>query len=411
VLRSNEALAARGLRVLALADGQTQGTDEASLQNLRFLGLVGMFDPPAPGVAETIHSLRTAGIRTIMLTGDQRLTASVIAHALGVAAEGSEALDGAEIDALSDTALAARLESVSAFSRVSPEAKLRIVAALQMDGNVVAMLGDGVNDAPALARADIGVAMGGRGTDVAKEAAGVVLADDRFSTVSVAVEEGRVIYGNIRRFVFYLLSCNLAEVLVLFAAAIAGLASPLQPLQILWLNLLTDTFPALALAMEPSSPGVMTRPPQNPHAPLLSRRLVLTSGGYALLMAAATFTALLWGLSETGGDRIQVVRHAGTLTFMTLALAQVAHLVNARHLPGDVGPRRINWYVAAAAGLAVALQMATVYVSPLARVLGVTPIDLTDIAVISALALAPLYGGYVFRFAAAKWPRSDSDAE
>jgi len=411
VLRSNEALAARGLRVLALADGQPQGNDEASLQNLCFLGLVGMFDPPAPGVDETIHSLRAAGIRTIMLTGDQRLTASVIAHALGVAAEGSETLDGAEIDALSDSALAGRLESVSAFSRVSPEAKLRIVAALQTRGNIVAMLGDGVNDAPALARADIGVAMGGRGTDVAKEAAGVVLADDRFSTVAVAVEEGRVIYGNIRRFVFYLLSCNLAEVLLLFVAAIAGLASPLQPLQILWLNLLTDTFPALALAMEPSNPGVMTRPPQNPHAPLLSRRLVLTSGGYALVIAAAAFAALLWGLSETGGDRIQAVRHAGTLTFMTLALAQIAHLVNARHLPGDVGARRINWYVAAAAGLAVALQLATVYVSPLARVLGVTPIDLTDIAVISALALAPLYCGYLFRFATAKWRRSDSYAE
>jgi Ca2+-transporting ATPase len=227
----------------------------------------------------------------------------------------------------------------------------------------------------------------------------------------VAVEEGRVIFANIRRFVFYLLSCNLAEILVLVVAAIAGLASPLQPLQILWLNLLTDTFPALALAMEPSSPGVMTRPPQNPHAPLLSRRLVLISGGYALLIAAATLTALLWGLSETGGDRIQAFRHAGTLTFMTLALAQVTHLVNARHLPGDVGPRRINWYVVAAAGLAVALQLATVYVSPLARVLAVTPIDLTDIAVISALALAPLYGGYVFRFATAKWPRSDSYAE
>jgi len=411
VLRSNEVLAARGLRVLALAEGRSPGTDEASLQELCFLGMVGMFDPPAPGVRETIDALRSAGIRTIMLTGDQRLTADVIARALGVTAEGSETLDGTEIDTLSDEALARRLETVSTFSRVSPEAKLRIVTALQLRGEIVAMLGDGVNDAPALSRADIGVAMGGRGTDVAKEAAGVVLADDRFSTISVAVEEGRAIYANIRRFVFYLLSCNLAEILVLFAAAIAGLASPLQPLQILWLNLLTDTFPALALAMEPSGPSVMIEPPRNPRAPLLSRRLVVIAGVYSLLIAAATLSALLWGLSRTGGDPIQTVRHAGTLAFMTLALAQLAHLVNARHLPGETGPHRINWYVIAAAGLAVTLQLATVYVSPLARVLDVVPIDVTDVAIITALALVPLFGGYVIRFAMAKWRRSDRYAE
>ncbi|MEO9115020.1 MAG: cation-transporting P-type ATPase, partial [Gemmatimonadaceae bacterium] len=411
VLRSNEVLAARGLRVLALAEGRNPGTDEASLQDLCFLGMVGLFDPPAPGVRETIEALRAAGIRTIMLTGDQRLTANAVAHTLGVAAEGSATLDGAEIDALSNEALARRLETVSIFSRVSPEAKLRIVTTLQLRGEIVAMLGDGVNDAPALSRADIGVAMGGRGTDVAKEAAGVVLADDRFSTIAVAVEEGRAIFANIRRFVFYLLSCNLAEVLVLFVAAIAGLASPLQPLQILWLNLLTDTFPALALGMEPSGPRVMMQPPQNPRAPLLSRQLVTISVGYALLIAAATLSALLWGLSKTGGDPMQTVRHAGTLAFMTLALAQLVHLVNARHLPGDIGPRPINWYVIAAAGFALTLQLATVYVSPLARVLDVAPIDVTDVAIITALALAPLCGGYVIRFAMAKWRRSDRYAE
>ncbi|HEY7898147.1 MAG TPA: cation-transporting P-type ATPase [Gemmatimonadaceae bacterium] len=402
VLRSNDLLAARGLRVLALADGRQQATGEASLQELCFLGQVGMFDPPAPGVTETIEALRSAGIRTIMLTGDQRLTADVIAHALGVAAAGTETLDGSQIDALTDDTLARRLETVSAFSRVSPEAKLRIITALQTRGEIVAMLGDGVNDAPALAHADIGVAMGRRGTDVAKEAAGVVLADDRFATISVAVEEGRVIYANIRRFVFYLLSCNLAEILVLFAAAIAGLASPLQPLQILWLNLLTDTFPALALAMESSGPGVMMRPPQDPRAPLLSRRLMVFSGGYALIIAASTLAALLWGLSETGGDPIHRVRHAGTLAFMTLALAQLAHLANARRLPGDIGRRRTNWYVVGAVALALTLQLATVYISPLATILDVAPLDATDIAVIVALSLVPLLAGYLFRFAWAK---------
>ena len=199
-----------------------------------------------------------------MLTGDQRATAAAVGRELNLLSEGQSIIDGRELDALSEADLTARLSEIAAFSRITPQHKLRLVQALQARGDIVAMLGDGVNDAPALRKADIGVAMGIRGTDVAKEAASIVLQDDRFETVTAAVEEGRIIFDNIRKFVFYLFSCNVAEVLVLLFAALGGLPMPLMPLQILWLNMVTDTFPALALALEPGDADVMARPPRNP---------------------------------------------------------------------------------------------------------------------------------------------------
>lgn len=401
LLASNYALASRGLRVLALADGATEQNEDEILHRLTFVGLVGMADPPAPGVKETIDQLRGAGIRTIMITGDQRITAASISRSLGISLADDETLDGREIDAMSDDMLTQRVATASAFSRVSPEAKLRIVTAFRRRGEVVAMLGDGVNDAPALARADVGVAMGGRGTDVAKEAAGVVLADDRFSTIAVAVEEGRVIYANIRRFVFYLLSCNLAEIMLLLVAGVVGLPSPLRPLQILWLNLLTDTLPALALAFEPADPAVMTQPPRDPESPLLSRRLLVASAGYAVLIAACALAALLWGLfGSDGSGAPDVARRAITLTFMTIALTQLAHLANARYLPGERGGRPTNWYAFAALALTISLQLAAIYVPPLAAALGVVPLGARDLLVILSLALVPLWAGYVVRLTA-----------
>ena len=202
------------------------------------------------------------------------------------------------------TSLTARLSEIAAFSRITPEHKLRLVQALQARGDIVAMLGDGVNDAPALRKADIGVAMGIRGTDVAKEAAAIVLQDDRFDTIAAAVEEGRIIFDNIRKFVFYLFSCNVAEVLVLLFAALGGLPMPLLPLQILWLNMVTDTFPALALALEPGDADVMARPPRNPAEALLSRPFLVSVLFYGSLITAATLGAfLLYAEGECGGRR------------------------------------------------------------------------------------------------------------
>jgi Ca2+-transporting ATPase len=398
VLAANDSLAARGLRVLAFASGSVNGASEEQLHGLVFLGLCGMSDPPAPEVQKTIARLRDAGIRTIMLTGDQRLTAEAIARILGIAAQGEETVDGRQVDALSDEALTERVQHAGAFSRVSPEAKLRIVSALRRSGEIVAMLGDGVNDAPALKQADVGVAMGRRGSDIAKQAAGVVLADDRFATITTAVEEGRVVYANIRRFVFYLVSCNVAEILVLLAAGVAGLPVPLQPLQILWLNLLTDTFPALALAFEPADSNVMQRKPRHPGAPLLSGRLLLTAIGDSVLIAVCTLAALAWGIYESGGSLAAgMPERAATLAFMTLALAQLAQLANARRLPWERGVRPGNRHAIVALVFTLALQFAATYVSPLAAVLHVVPLGATDMGVAVGLALLPLGAGMVMR--------------
>ena len=341
LLESNDQLAGRGLRVIALASGEGDaGVD------LTFLGFVGIVDPPAEGVKETIAVLRKAGIRTVMITGDQRATGEAIARELAAIEEGQGTLDGRELMRLSDEDLAEQVRDIGVFSRISPKDKLRIVTALQRRGEVVAMLGDGVNDAPALKKADVGVAMGGRGTDVAKQSADIVLSDDRFLTIGAAVEEGRVIFENIGKFVFYLFSCNLAEVMVLLGASVVSLPLPLLPLQILWLNLVTDTFPALALALEPAEPGVMRRLPRDPDAAILSRRFVKAMTFYAALITLATLAAYAWGLRS--GDAPRAV----TMAFMTLALAQLFHLGNARSRGPVLTPRRAManpWAVGAVA--------------------------------------------------------------
>lgn len=389
LLDSNRELASGGLRVLALAYGRVERPEEAALGDLTFVGLVGIIDPPAAGVKDTIRTLREAGIRTIMLTGDQRSTAEAVARELGVLAPDEEVLDGRELGRLAAEALAERVEHVGAFSRVSPEDKLGIVTAFQREGDNVSMLGDGVNDAPALKKADVGVAMGARGTDVAKEAAAVVLQDDRFPTIGAAVEEGRTIFDNIRKFVFYLFSCNLAEVLVLLGASVAGMPLPLLPLQILWLNLVTDTFPALALAVEPGDPDILRRPPRDPDEAILSGEFVRSVAFYGALITGATLAAFAVGLAANEPER------ATTLSFLTLALAQAFHLGNARS-PGHVIARQrafSNRYALGAVALVIVLQLLAVYYAPLARVLRVQPVALTDWLIVLPLALAPAIVG------------------
>src|SRR5690606_21014536 len=298
---------------------------------------------------------------------------------------------GRELEDLGGQALADRLASVAALSRVSPADKLRVVEAFQARGEIVAMLGDGVNDAPALKRADIGVAMGIRGTDIAKEAADVVLRDDRFQTIGAAVEEGRIIFDNIRKFVFYLFSCNLAEILVILGATVLGLPQPLLPLQILWLNLVTDTFPALSLAVEPGDPEVMQRPPYNPERAILSAAFVRAVAFYALLITAVSLAAFAWALRREGVEPTYPL----TVAFMTLALAQTFHLGNAR----DDEPA-LEWHRATAtrrallaAAVAVGLQFLAVYFPPLANILGVVPLQPRDWGVILPLSLLPAIVG------------------
>ena len=394
ILAAEGAFAEEGLRVLALAYGEC-GEDvvgtEPALRGLTMVGLIGLMDPPAPRVPETIARLGAAGVRTTMITGDQAATARTVALKLGMLREGDEIISGEQLGAMSNDELVQAVDRIAVFGRVTPEDKVRIIEALQARGEVVGMLGDGVNDAPALKRADVGVAMGGRGTDVAKEVADLVLADDRFETVAAAVEEGRVIFDNIRKFIFYLFSCNVSEVGIVFVASLAALPLPLLPLQLLWLNVVTDVFPALALSVEPGEPDVMTRPPRPQQAVILSVGFLTNLMVYASLITSATLGVFAWGLFARG----QGVEHAVTLSFMTLALAQLAQVFNARsfrplRLSKEIFLNRWLW---GALLLSVVLQCAAVYHPGLSLVLGTRPLGLIDWAVVIPVALMPLVLG------------------
>jgi Ca2+-transporting ATPase len=389
---ANERFAREGLRVLAFSSGDVADTSAPALHGLTFLGFTGLVDPPAPGVHDTIGRLKGAGLRTIMLTGDQRLTGEAVGRSLGMVDAEHLAMDGRDLDRLDAPAIREAAGTHAVFSRVTPEHKLVIVRALQARGEIVAMLGDGVNDAAALKQADVGVAMGIRGTDVAKQAASIVLQDDRFDTIAAAVEEGRVIFDNIRKFVFYLFSCNVAEIFVLLAAGLAGLPLPLLPLQLLWLNLVTDTFPALALAMEPGDPDVMRRPPRRPEDAILSAAFLRAILFYGGLITVSTFAAFAWAL-RAAPDR------ATTVAFMTLALSQILHLGNARSRRSVVRPRDVlsNPYALLGAGLSIGLQALAYEWPALARVLEVAPLDARAWLVVVGCAFVPAVAGQVIR--------------
>jgi Ca2+-transporting ATPase len=378
--RQRETLAARGLRVLAVASGPVARPTEDAIRDLVFVGVFGLTDPPTPGVEETIRAIRAAGIRPVMLTGDHRSTAEAVARALGVLSGADETLDGRELAALPPATLAERVAQVGAFSRIGPEDKLKIVAAYQARGEVVAMLGDGVNDAPALRQADIGVAMGLRGSDVAREAADLVLQDDRLETVAAAIEEGRVIFDNIRKFVFYLFSCNLAEVLVFLGAAVAGWLLP--PNRCKSSAQLGDGHvPALALALEPAEPDVMRRR----RVPAHRDSIGLDPAGDGDVRG--TDRRRRWrhslGLVRWPDDPAQAI----TAAFVTLGLAQTFHLGNARSTGPVVTTRRAlsNRHALAAVALALALLWLAVSWGPLARTLGTHPLTAPEWAVVVGL--------------------------
>ncbi|QEL16802.1 cation-translocating P-type ATPase [Limnoglobus roseus] len=397
VLAANEKLAGQAFRVLALAfkDLPAGYRDEDLTGGLVFVGLVGMIDPLREEAKAAIERCRRAGIRTVMITGDQEATAAEIGRQLGLDRDPQgrplRTAHGRELAGLDDEGWRTAAAGVGVFARVSPEHKLRIVKALQAGGEVVAMTGDGVNDAPALKQADIGIAMGVKGTDVAKEAAAMVITDDNFATIVGAVEQGRVIYSNILRFVHYLFSCNLAEILVVFASLMVGWPLPLGALQILWLNMVTDVFPAMALALEPSNPDAMKRPPRNPREPLMTASFIGLIGWQGMLLTGVTLLAYFVGMRWYGAEG-SGHRHASTLAFMTLALVQVFHAFNARSQRHSAFTARLftnGWLWAAVAGCLL-LQVAAVYTPFLQSVLHTVPLTAADWGLVMTCSLAPV---------------------
>ncbi len=372
VLRGNNGMAKRALRVLGFAYKPLKQipdateADEAE-QGLIWLGLVGMMDAPRPEVRTAVEKCRAAGIRPIMITGDHQLTAQAIAQQLGIVQPEDHVLTGRELEKISQPQLEQEVETVSVYARVSPEHKLRIVQALQKRNKFVAMTGDGVNDAPALKQADIGIAMGITGTDVSKEASDMVLLDDNFATIVAATEEGRVVYSNIRHFIKYILGSNVGEVITIAAAPLMGLSGvPLIPLQILWMNLVTDGLPALALAVEPADPHIMERPPFSPKESIFARGLGFYIVRIGIVFSIITISLMSWAFYDA-----QLPGHDPeswkTMVFTTLCIAQMGHAIAARsttRLAIEMNPFS-NLYLWAAVIITTILQLMLVYVAPL----------------------------------------------
>ncbi len=394
----NEALATEGLRVIAMASKTVDDVEVDPYENLTFLGLVALMDPPREEVRGALSSCQDAGIRVVMITGDQPATARNVALAVGlIQDEDADVIYGQNLEDVGslNEERRQRLLKASIFARVSPKQKLDLIALHQDSGAVVAMTGDGVNDAPALKKADIGVAMGERGTQVAREAADMILKDDAFSTIVVAVEQGRAIFNNIRKFVLYLLSCNVAEILVVALASIVNAPLPIRPLQILFLNLVTDVFPALALGLSKGDPHIMKRPPRDPSEPILMRKHWLSIVGYSALITVAVLGILALGLTVFDMPQKQAV----TLSFLTLALAQLWHVFNMRDRDSHLLRNEIsqNRYVWGAVVICILLLLLAVYVPFLADLLHVTPLELREWGVILAFSLIPLLIGQILK--------------
>lgn len=387
ILETNNDLASNGLRVLGFAykplrEIPPAEAAEQNEQGLIWLGLVAMLDAPRIEVKEAVNRCKQAGIRTLMITGDHPLTAIAIANKLNIAHPGDRAITGRELEVMSSEELEQAVEKVNVYARVAPEHKLRIVQALQKRGEFVAMTGDGVNDAPALKQADIGIAMGITGTDVSKEASDMILLDDNFATIVAATEEGRVVYDNIRRFIKYILGSNIGEVLTIAAAPLLGLGGvPLSPLQILWMNLVTDGLPALALALEPAEPNVMKRPPYSPRESIFARGLGLYMVRIGIIFALITIVLMVWSYNYDNGDGNP--DRWKTMVFTTLCLAQMGHALAVRsntRLTIEINPFS-NLYVLGAVTLTTVLQLLLIYVAPLRNFFGTHILTLLELAV------------------------------
>ena len=415
ILAANDRMTQDALRVLGVAYKDCEEMpDIQDVNNLEkdliFVGLVGMIDPPRPEVPPALQTAVRAGIRTIMITGDYPNTARAIAESIGLLRPGHQVLTGPEINDLNDETLQQQIQYTDVFARVSPEHKLRIVEALRAGGEVVAMTGDGVNDAPSIKRADIGVAMGITGTDVAKESADMVLTDDNYASIVSAVEQGRIIYDNIRKFVFFLLSSNIAEIMIIFLATLAGLPAPLTAIQLLWLNLLTDGAPALALAMEKGDADVMTRKPRPASEPIINGSMRLGIVIQTIAQTGAVLLAfglgLVWHLQS--GDLIPAginplvyilkynwrgldVQTAETMAFVTLSLCELFRAYTVRSERTSVFRLGVfsNKYMQYAVGLSIILLILVVSVPFLQPIFNTHFMSLREWIVVLSLALIP----------------------
>ncbi|HLN61471.1 MAG TPA: cation-translocating P-type ATPase [Symbiobacteriaceae bacterium] len=407
ILAANDRMAGQALRVLGIAfralpervslsaDANPDTVAELYEKDLIFLGLFGMIDPPRPEVKKAVAAATRAGMRTVMITGDHPSTALAVARELGITGADGRAVTGRELNAMSDEELVEAVHTVKVFARVSPQHKLRIVRAFKQLGEIVAMTGDGVNDAPAVKEADIGVAMGRTGTDVTKEASAMILSDDNFATIIAAVEEGRGIYDNIRKFIRYLLSCNTGEVLVMFFAALMRLPLPLLPIQILFVNLVTDGLPAMALGVEPPEPDVMRRPPRRPDEGVFARRLGIKIIGRGFLIGLGTLGAFVVGLLTATGtpgmlplqDPL-VLERARTMALATLVSAQLIHVFDCRserRTIFETGLFGNPWLVGAVLSSLTALLLA-IYWTPMSTVFGTAQLNMREWVVILGFA-------------------------
>jgi Ca2+-transporting ATPase len=412
------------LRVLGhayrVSEEQPNVQDVNALEGgLIFAGLIGMIDPPRPEVPPALAKAKSAGVRTIMITGDNPNTARAIASSVGLLSENHQVLTGAQVSELDDAALRETVKTTDVFARVAPEHKMRIVDALQSNGEVVAMTGDGVNDAPAIKEANIGIAMGIAGTDVAKGSADMVLTDDNYASIVSAIEQGRIIYNNIRKFVFFLVSTNLSEIVVLFLTTLLGLPAPLTVIQLLWLNLITDGAPALALAVEKGDPRVMNEPPRRPNEPIINRtmRLGIIVQTIALTSVAliAFALGLIWHLEGTAaltpgqnpiafllshnwvGDEVIT---AETMAFVTLSLATLFRAMTVRSEKESIFRIGIfsNRAMLAAIALSTFLLLVVVNVPFLQPIFNTSFLSATEWGVVIGLAIIPAIAEEVTKF-------------
>jgi len=394
IARTNDGLAGQALRVLAVAsrtlDSVTESFSEESIERgLTFIGLIAMIDPPRDEARAAIAKCRASGIATVMITGDHKATAVAIARELGFYGEDSRALTGEELDRLSEDEFDREVERIAVYARVSPEHKLRAVRAWRKRGQVVAMTGDGVNDAPAVKEADIGVAMGITGTDVTKEVSDMIITDDNFASIVAAVEEGRGIYDNIKKFIHYLLSCNAGEILTMFTASIIGWPVPLFPIQILWVNLVTDGLPALALGMDPVAKNIMDRPPRRKDEPIISgrrARLIIAQGMFIAFCSLLAFAFVLFIEKENIG-------RARTAALFALAASQLFHSLNCRSQSESIFRIGLftNGKLLAAAGTSLVLQIAILYLPFTQKIFKVEALSALDLTMVIAVSSFPLW--------------------
>lgn len=397
-------LAAEGLRILAVAQKTVSSQDAEPYTDLTFLGIVGLLDPPRAEVRAAIDECQAAGIRVVMVTGDQAITARNIGLAVGLTDdERATVVEGKQIKPPEELSKQERQRIVNAviLARVSPEQKLNLVTLHQQNNAIVAMTGDGVNDAPALEKADIGVAMGQRGTQVAKEAADMVLQDDAFATIVAAVEQGRAIFNNIRKFTIYLLSGNVGQIIAVTIASLLGTPLPILPLQILYLNVINDVFPALALGVGEGSPNLMERPPRNPKEAIVARRHWGAIALYGVLLAIAIFAALAIALMWLGMEQQRAV----TVSFLTIAFSRLWHVFNMRELGSGIINNEItrNPYVWGAIVLSAGLLVGAVYLPVLSDVLQTVPPGLTGWLVVLVMSLVPLLLGQIALLIGSRW--------